>query len=166
MKKILVILFLFMFSLPAAGEYIPIPIDKQAQYREEVETYIDKQVPILKREINNDVKKAKKTYKKYLYDKNGLNLRSEYLDKLHTCWENADSAHTQIYIDLINITKKYVNIDNQIPATGFVQELDLFIMPYLENNNIKNINKIIDLYHLSSYVDEKIFYYINSIPNY
>ena len=146
--------------------YIPIPEDKKAQYKAEVEAYIDKQVPIARKKMEKEVTNAKEAYKKYLYDKNRLNLRGEYLDKLNKYWVNADFAHTQIYIDLINITKKYVNIDNLIPATGFVQELDLFIMPYLENNNIKNTDKIIYLYKLSSWADGEIRHIIDLIPNY
>ena len=146
--------------------YIPIPEDKKAQYKAEVEAYIDKQIPIAKKKLKKDVKKAKKTYKKYWYDKNGLNLRSEYLDKLTKYGINADFTHAKIYIDLINITKKYVNIDNLIPATNSVQELDLFIMPYLENNNIKNTDKIIYLYKLSSWASEEIHHLIDLIHNY
>ena len=146
--------------------YIPIPEDKKAQYKAEVEAYIDENVPIAKQEMEKEVTNAKEAYKKYLYDKNRLNLRGEYLDKLNTYWVNADFTHVQIYLDLINITKKYVNIDNLIPATNSVLELDLFIMPYLENNNIKNTDKIIDLYELSSWASEEIHHLIDLIHNY
>ena len=166
MKKIITFILLISFSLPAFAEYVPIPEEKQAQYKLEVEQYIDKQVLVAEKQIKKEVKIAEKIYKQYFHDKKGLLKKEEYLEKLNNCFTNANFYQSYIYIDLINITKKYADIESLIPATSFVQELDLFISPYLKQSNIKNINKINDLYNISSRADKKILYFINLISTY
>ena len=146
MKRFLIFLFLFLFSLPAFGEYVPISEDKQAQYKAEVEQYIDKQVPIAKREMDKEYKKSEKLYTYYVKSKNKYSSKSEYIDKLNYQILCIQGILFDFYIDLINITKKYDNIENLIPATGFAQELDLFISPYLEECNVINISRLAELY--------------------
>lgn len=43
--------------------------------------------------------------------------------------------------DLINITGKYYDIKNKIPATDFAETLFDFLYPYFETNNI-NYSKL------------------------
>ena len=166
MKKIFLIFLLLIFSQAAFAEYKPIPKNMQAQYKYEIEQYIDKQIPIAEKRIKKEVKISEKVYNQYFHDKKGILKKEEYLEKLNNCFINANFYQSHIYIDLINITKKYADIESLIPATSFVQELDLFISPYLEQSNIKNISKINDLYNISSQADKKILYFINLISSY
>ena len=54
--------------------YIPIPEDKKAQYKAEVEAYIDENVPIAKNKFDTAVKEIAQTY---LFLQNGKNISED-----------------------------------------------------------------------------------------
>ena len=115
-------------------QYIPIPKDRQAEYKAEIEKYIDENVPIIENNIKNFL----------------VNNEEDALLKINT-------EHLSFYIELVDITNKYVIIDYRKPPTDFVGDWYDFIFPYLKNNKIDNIYKLQELYTYISKIEEQLF---------
>ena len=147
-------------------EYIPIPIEKQAQYKAEIEKYIDVKTPVIKNNIDKSVQNAKNTYLKFINDRNKLNLKEKYLDEIESYRLNVEAEHSGLYIGLFDITSNYVNIKNILPSTGDLVIIDVFFSPYMENNNISNRNKIHELFIYSAQKDKYFLKLKDKISDY
>ena len=131
-KKILFTLFiLFNFSLLSFAEYKPIPQNLKSAYKKEMEFTIKKEVPKSKKLINNisrEINSEKNPYNKQTIIDYGI-----------------ASILFDFYMQLADVTNKYVEIKQDIPATDWYIELKEFINPYLKDNNInvRTINSLL-----------------------
>ena len=131
-KKIFFTLFiLFNFSLLSFAEYKPIPQDLKSAYKKEMEFTIKKEVPKSKKLINNikrEINSEKNPYNKQTIIDYGI-----------------ASILFDFYMQLADVTNKYVEIKQDIPATDWYIELKEFINPYLKDNNInvRTINSLL-----------------------
>ena len=146
MKKLFVILSLIFLALPAFAEYIPIPANRQAEYKAEIEKYVNYKYKYTIKKINRIYAQANGKYQKVLKN------HDTYMDFATSNYESAIFYPIlDLFSDMIKITKKYVNIPNGIPATDCTGALYDFLEPYLKNNNINT--KTID--NLSKYARNK-----------
>ena len=120
--------------------YIPIPEDKKAQYKAEVEAYIDENVPIAKNKFDTAVKEIAQTY---LFLQNGKNISEDELINIDLSIDYFYSPEFDLYMEIFKITKKYVNIT--LPATDDITILIKYLDIYLQKNHINNYNKLIEL---------------------
>ena len=127
MRYILLIIFIFLLSLPVFADYKPIERQYSAQYRTEINQIIKKEIPISKREV-------KKIFKEVQEEKN-QNVKTVIIE------QGINSIIFEFYMKLINKTDKYVHIKQDIPPTDWYGDLKIIITPYLEDNNA-DINKI------------------------
>ena len=131
-KKIFFTLFiLFNFSLLSFAEYKPIPQDLKSAYKKEMEFTIKKEVPKSKKLINNikrEINSEKNPYNRETIINYGIS-----------------SILFDFYMQLADVTNKYIEIKQDIPATDWYIELKEFINPYLKDNNInvKTINSLL-----------------------
>ena len=131
-KKILFTLFiLFSFSLQSFAEYKPIPQDLKSAYKKEIEFTIKKEAPKSKKLIDDITKK--------------INSEKNPYNKQTLIDYGITSILFDFYMQLTNVTNKYVEIKQDIPATDWYIELREFINPYLKDNNIniKTINSLL-----------------------
>lgn len=110
-------------------------IENNSQYAKEINQVINSQIPVAKKKIDKIEKKfkvEKNTDKKTALIEQGL------YDVLY-----------DFYVELINTTDKYMNIKSTMPTTNSYQDLQIFIKPYLESNNIniKKVDKLDDYVH-------------------
>lgn len=161
MKKILVLFCLICFSLPSFA-YKPIPQAKRQEYNIEVQQVINNRYQSAIKQIDNDFIQAQLIYFNFLKNKNN---GENYLAQLQNYDLIMDSAEFSLYYDVINITKKYVDISSEVPVTDWSGDLYAFLEPYFKNNNINTDN----LYKISDYSSKKqkqINQYSEEIANY
>lgn len=130
MKKFITLL-LSIFLIPIscfANEY---KIQNNLDYKNEIENKIQKECPKIQKQIDKDFSKAQKVYKKYLKNK-----ENEYVFILQDYQRGIEAYKTELLSDLIEITDKYYDIKNKIPATDYAGTLFEFLYPYFEANNI------------------------------
>lgn len=137
-----------------------ISLTEQTQYKNEVEQYINKQYDVTIKLIDNETLSAKKTYKKYLSNKQN---KQEISEKILRNQENISSAVLSFYIDITDITNKYLPIASQKPQTDYLGDWYDFIYPILKYNKIKNADKLKELYQYSSIKEQEILNYIDKI---
>jgi hypothetical protein len=128
MKKIILLIFSFFIStcyIFASDNLIK--SENQKQYRQEINNCIKKQVPISKKEINKVIVNIQQ--EENIYIKNSL------IDI------GIESVLFNFYMQLIDITEKYVEIKKDIPSTDYYMVLKNTLSPYLNENNI-NTSKI------------------------
>lgn len=131
MKKFLVLLFVLAFNaLACFADYKPIPADKSKQYKAEVESIINNEVPKAKKEVNQIYKEAKQAY--------SLPISSDTPDYEQII----DTPVFYVNLELIKLTCKYVNIEHDIPATDFSGTLYDFLYPYFQDNKVNT--KLLD----------------------
>ena len=173
MKKILIILFLIfitpIFSVAEEKniiEYKKLEVislsdfskddSKQKRsvelYKLEIEKTITYEIPKTKKLIDKEVSNALKTYKKYLKDKNREKKIDEYVFIMQDYQRGIESCEVIFLSKLIDVTAKYINIENKVPATDYAGTLFVFLQPYFKENNI-NYEKYTEL---SEYVSIKI----------
>lgn len=163
MKKILIVLFTFLLSFNVcSAAYKPIPADKSKQYKAEVESIINKEVPRAYKQIDKIFVDTKVTYMRALKDPYNKDLR-EKLDT-ETVTAKFDGPEFSIYLDIIETTQKYVDIKNEIPPTSHSFALAEFIHTYLEDNNI-NYQELSKCGRYASEKEEKAFKLIYSLPS-
>lgn len=174
MKKLYALLYLIVFTLPCFADYIPIPKEKSAEYKFEIEKAIKNKIPSSIETTNYVFDEIKKTYKdfnnkkqkiKFVNDKKTL-CESNILYELSNMESSLELGELYIYKELINITAKYVYIDiNYILATGFPTDIAIYLNPYFIDNNI-NLN---NLQKYLNYVESKTNtykQYMKNINNY
>ena len=130
--KSLFFVFLFIPILSFAAEYKPIPIEKSQQYKYEIEQIINQEVPEAIKKVDRIYKKAKEAHKIAKEQPGNLSLA----ENLYSCERIIGEPEFYLYIKLIDVTNKYVQIKDDIPPTGFAGTLYDFLYPYFKNNNI------------------------------
>lgn len=135
MRKILMLFILWCFALPCFAAYKPIPVDLSTQYKREVESVIKKQVPQAKQEVYQIFAQAQNYY------------RNKDVMELNDIEIAIGSPEFHLYLKIINLTNKYVYIQNDIPATDYEGELYDFLYPYFIDNNVDLtiLNELINL---------------------
>ena len=128
MKKFLSLLFIMIFfAIPVFAEYKPIPQKYIKKYKEEINNKINYQIPVSKKEVKdviNEIKSEQNEYVRSYLIIDGINV-----------------VLFSFYMELINVTDKYVNIKSSIPPTDGYGVLKELITPYLNDNKI-NTSKI------------------------
>lgn len=135
MRRLLILFVMLCFSLPCFAAYKPIPADKSKQYKTEVESIINKEVPKAKQEV----------YK--IYVEAQRNYINRNIDELNDAGSAIGSPEFHLYLKIINLTNTYVYIQNDIPATDYEGELYDFLYPYFVDNKIDltKLNELINL---------------------
>ena len=132
MKRLIVLLLLFIsFCLPVSAAYYPIPADKSAQYKAEIEAVIHREAPI----IRNNMNKVVRDYKKETNEDVKYTLRSIGLDT--TLWN--------LFVEMVEITNKYVPIKKDIEPCGQYYFLEEVLYPYFKANNV-SLKELYSLY--------------------
>lgn len=132
-KKIILLLFiLFNFSISSFAEYKPIPQNLKLKYKKEVEYTIKLEVPKSKQAIKDielEIKKEKNPYNRQTIIDYGIT-----------------TILFDFYMQLVNITNKYIEIKEDIQPTDWYIELKESITPYIIDNNIdtKRIDSLLD----------------------
>lgn len=151
MKKILVLLFVLVFNaLVCFADYKPIPAEKSKQYKTEVESIINKEVPKAKQEVYEIFSQAKKAYK------------NKSIEDLHTYDNFIDSPEFYLHKKIIDVTDKYVAIKSDVPATDFAGAYYDFLYPYYKDNNI-DLTKMYELINLCAIKQKEIEQMIQSL---
>ena len=149
LKKIILLLFiLFYFSLSSFAEYKPIPQNLKSKYKTEIESTIKTEIPKSKKAIKNvesEIKKEKNPYNRQTIIDYGIT-----------------SILFDFYMQLIDVTNKYVEIKQDKPSTDWYIELKESITPYLMDNNI-NTRRIDSLLN---YANKKQKELNKKYPNY
>lgn len=131
-KLLLLLFFLFNFSLISFAEYKPIPQDLKSKYKKEIEKVIKSEIPKSKQAIKNiesEIKNEKEPYNRQTIIDYGIT-----------------SILFNFYMQLIDVTNKYVEIKEDIPPTDWYIELKESITPYFIDNsiNIKHIDSFLN----------------------
>lgn len=161
MKKLFILFCIICIGLPGFA-YKPIPQTKSNDYHVEIQQIIDNRYPQAIKQIYNDFIQAQLIYYKFLKNKNEA---QKCLMELENYDRIIESAEFSLYYDIIELTKKYVNITNEIPATDWSADLYSYLDPYFNHNKINTNN----LYKISNYAAEKekqIQQYSLEISNY
>ena len=156
MKKVILIILAIIFITPAFAEYKPIPPDLSKKYKAEIEQKINNEYGSTQQKINSIYNEATKDYKKVFKNK------ETYMDFASSNYD----IHIFIPIfdllsDLIDITNKYVDIKNEIPATDFSGTLYDFLQPYFDDNKI-DTHKIDKLSKNARKKQKRIEYYYDN----
>ena len=116
----------------AQYQYKPIPKEKQAEYKAEVEKYIDEQVPIAIQEVEQIREDSHNFYLNVLKDK------KLYIDYTSSNFDIIISTgEFNLLSKIIDITDKYVKIkDEEALATDYNGAVLDFLSPYFVDNNI------------------------------
>lgn len=117
---------------------------KQEYFKKKATNLITKEVSVSHKEIDKIYSEACATYSMFRNTINSKEYKNYYLDKLDLYANLIDQPEFQMHIKLINLTNKYIKIQDKVPATGFSGALYDFIIPYLEANDV-NIDKIDEL---------------------
>ena len=149
LKKIILLLFiLFYFSLSSFAEYKPISQNLKSKYKTEIESTIKTEIPKSKRAIKNiesEIKKEKNPYNRQTIIDYGIT-----------------SILFDFYMQLVDVTNKYIEIKQNITPTDWYMELKESITPYLMDNNI-NTRRIDSLLN---YANKKQKELNKKYPNY
>ena len=125
-----------------------IPANLRSKYKAEIEYTIKSEVPKSKQDIKNielEIKKEKNPYNRQTIIDYGIT-----------------SILFDFYMQLVNITNKYIEIKEDIPPTDWYMELKESITPHLIKNNIdtRRIDSLLD------YADKKQTELNKKYPNY
>lgn len=131
----------------------------QAQYKAEIEKTINIETAKAKKEIDNAYQEADNLYNNILATGG---YTTENYDKLESYCGAIDTPEFWIYVKLIDITKKYVNI-GETPSTDFTPTLAEFIEPTLNKYKISNLNKLKELSIYSSQKNKEIELRLNGM---
>lgn len=132
-KKIILLIFiLFYFSLSSFAEYKPVPQNLKLKYKTEIEYTINSEIPKSKKAIKNielEIKKEKNPYNRQTIVNLGIT-----------------SILFDFYMQLVNVTNKYVEIKQDLPSTDWYIELKESITPHLIGNDIntKRIDSLLN----------------------
>ncbi len=135
MRKLLILFVLLCFSLPCFAAYKPIPADKSKQYKAEVESIINQEVPKAKREVEKETKYATGLYNKIMRN-NLANNSQEYIDMTLTQEIVIPFVVARVYSEIIKATAGYSTAITTEFGTDDYTPLEDEIMPYLKANNV------------------------------
>ena len=141
-QQIFTIILLFILCLPVVAEYKAIPKNVQQAYQSEINNLID-----------NEVKKSKKNIKLAIRE---INSENNLIIKRVLVEQTIPSILCNFYKTLIVTTDKYVDIEKDIPATDWYEELQIFMEPYFKDNNI-NTSKIDSLIKYANRYQNRIY---------
>ena len=136
-----------------------------AQYKVEIQKVIDEETLELKNMSDKSLKDANNLFDKFQNDSNAKLYKDEYLDKMEYYKNVIRNSDFVIYNDLIEITKKYANININVPSTDDSYTLENILEKYLKSNDIKT-DKLIYLAKYNSSSVKKIDYYYEIIRKY
>lgn len=105
-------------------------------YKQEINNAISEYSLSNKTKISNISQTATNLFNSYSLNKNNMKRNFEYINKLENWESDLNTLEFDLYVKLIDITDKYKNISNDVPATGHAGELCIFIYPYLKKNDI------------------------------
>lgn len=153
MKKIIILIFSIFISMVScfANNY-QVSDEYKTQYKNEIEKTIIREIPKTKKNIDKEVLAANKVYNKALKDNNRTQNIDNYIFIIQDYQRKIEVCDVNFISLLIDITNKYININDKIPATDYAGTLRDFIYPYFESNNI-NYEQI---YEFENYVAKKI----------
>ena len=162
MKKVLVIICLMLLALPVFAEYKPIPANRSAEYKAEIESIIDTEYPNAIRKVDEYVSEAKDLYNKimkYGYYSNNqmdvINLGLIY----EVCIPSAD---IDLYAKLIKVTKEKYLSEKDIPiGTDNTGSLEDFLWQYFKDNNV-NTKKLSDIAEYANKQNKVIEMYVQN----
>ena len=117
-------------------QYKQIPNSMKDKYKIEIESYINEKTDFYRTDIDKNSKEIYDLYQKIHNDKNRKANAEQYIIDIEEMKRGFLDPIFYLYKGLIEITSKYVDIEDNIPATDFYITLADFINPYLENNNI------------------------------
>lgn len=126
MLRILVMLLL-LFAMPVYANYKPISTEVSQQYKLEVEEFVKLRYSFYQQEIDSillEYSKCPSLYEKRVIFEQGIN-----------------SILLDFYMQILEITNRYVNIKDNIPQTDYPSELYQLLLPYFKENHV-NTNKI------------------------
>lgn len=155
LKKILILFLLMCFNVCFAAQ---IPVSKQAQYKTEVESFFNKEIPGIKKSINSTYINAKNLHSSYRANTNKM----VFTNKLYDYMNDINSEELYLYIEIADITNKYVNVENEKPATDFIGDWYDFITPYLNQCNIST-KPLIEVSDVSGKALNNIYSYIEEV---
>lgn len=153
MKKVIILIFCIYISITScfANTY-QVPEKYKNQYKNEIEKTIKKEVPKTKKNIDKEVLAANKIYKKALNDTNKTKNMDKYIFLIQNYQRGIEVCDVNFIVLLIDITNKYINVNDKIPPTDYAGTLRNFIYPYFDSNNI-NYEQI---HELEDYTARKI----------
>lgn len=161
MKKVIILLLSF-FIINISCLANDSKIRNNLKYKKEIENKVKKEFPKIQKQINKDFISAEKTYKKCLKDKNKKENIYEYIFIIQDYQRGIESYEVILLSDLINITGKYYDIKNKVPATDFAGTLFDFLYPYFETNNI-NYSKLQKIKLYQNYKLNKLDIYLSNV---
>jgi len=127
MKKYLLILFIIIISIFFTIKYIEhSKYYLGKEYRNEVNALIDEELPKCRKQIDNIFIEAE--------NEKDLTKKQEFIET------SIDDVEFKFYFKLLEIIKKYKEIDEESVATDFTTDLAIFVYPYLKHNNINISN--------------------------
>ena len=139
---IFIVMLSILFVLPVQAHDRTISQNLSLQYKQEIESIIDKEYPKVIKDIDNLVKEAKSYY--INMKKNGFNI-DDY-DNLTLIAEICvPAADLNLFSELMKITQeKYLNEKYTPIGTDSTNPYWDFLYPYFKNNNVDTakINKI------------------------
>ena len=141
-RQIFTIILLFILCFPVFAEYKEIPKNIQQAYQSEINNL-----------INNEVKKSKKNIKMAITE---INSENDLIIKRVLVEQTIPSILCDFYKTLIVTTGKYVDLEKDIPATDWYEELQKFMEPYFKDNNI-NTSKIDSLIKYANRHQNRIY---------
>ena len=141
-QQIFTILLLCIICLPVLAEYKKIPQDVQQTYQIEINNVIDREVIKSKKNI--------KLATKEIDSEKDIIIRRVLVE------QTVPSILCDFYKTLIVTTGKYVDIEKDIPATDWYEELQKFMEPYFKDNNI-NTSKIDSLIKYANQHQNQIY---------
>ena len=163
MKKILLILLLLFFSLPAFPQYKPIPKNLSSEYKTEVAKIIDKEYPKAVKKTKQISSEAHKMYLKVLKNNN------LYMDYATNNYDMIiDIGEFNLLSKIVDATDKYVSIKNDNAlATDYNGAILDFLNPYFKDNQIKtkkldNLGILINKKYKESNKEQKLLYVLHN----
>ncbi len=166
MKKLLIlVLCLFSFNVAFAQNLIITPVQKQDNFKKQAMKLIKKETTTRHKEVDEIYSQACAAYNMFLNITNPKAYKGHYLDKLDSYADLIDQPEFQMHVKLIDLTNKYINIKNEIPATGFSGALYDFITPYLKANGV-SISKIDELAVYAGEKQEQIMKFYEQVRIY
>lgn len=163
MKKFIITLFLLFFTLPAFADYKPIPANLSKQYKQEMESIIDKGYPKAIQNVNNNVKKATTYYQRIMKYGYYSNNRMDVINLGFLYEICLPAAELDLYADLMKVTQeKYLGIKYEPIGTDWVGPYETYLKPYFIDNNV-NTKKLDDILEYESQQGKIIENYFNEV---
>lgn len=145
MKKIIVVLLLLISFCANSCFAVAYKFSKdiQQKYSNEINSIILSETIKKKNEANEVLQKAQGIYNAFLQNKNQMKLNNDYIIQLSECEMMAETPEFELYLQIIDATEKYADIENEIPATDYAGALADFIFPYLKKNKVSHFKDLL-----------------------